>query len=281
MLENKIQCIVFDWAGTMIDYGSRAPAKVFQETFRQHGIEISIQQAREPMGMAKREHIAAILKMDSVEDAWKSEFERLPNQQDIDRLYIEFQPLQLSVIKDFCELIPGALETFQWCRSQQIRVASSTGYTREIMAAVTPVAAAAGYEPEVVLCAEDAPAGRPAPWLIYESARRCNVYPMSRVAKVDDTVVGIEAGRNAGCWTIGIAKTGNMLGLSQQEAEQLDANELQKLLDDARQKFLDAGAHFVVDGVADVPQLIGQINQEIESQPKVSVVSSSPSCLTN
>ena len=62
-----LKAIVFDWAGTMIDHGSRAPAIVFQEIFRQRGIEITIDQAREPMGMAKREHILAITQMPDIQ----------------------------------------------------------------------------------------------------------------------------------------------------------------------------------------------------------------------
>ena len=71
---NLIKAIVFDWAGTTIDFGSCAPAAVFQQVFRQRGIDISIEQAREPMGMAKREHIAAIANMRPVQDAWNATF---------------------------------------------------------------------------------------------------------------------------------------------------------------------------------------------------------------
>ncbi len=70
---NKIRAVIFDWAGTMVDYGSRAPAIVFQEIFKQEGVEISPGQAREPMGMAKREHIAAITNMPDVAERWRAE----------------------------------------------------------------------------------------------------------------------------------------------------------------------------------------------------------------
>ena len=69
------------------------------------------------------------------------------------------------------------------------------------MDVVVPIASASGYSPEVVLCAEDAPQGRPAPWLIFECARRLNVFPLNHIIKVDDTIVGIQAGLNAGTWT--------------------------------------------------------------------------------
>ena len=50
---------------------------------------------------------------------------------------------------------------------------------------------------------------------------RLDVFPMTSMVKVDDTPVGIEAGRNAGCWTVGVTRTGNCVGLSVEEIDQL------------------------------------------------------------
>lgn len=264
MQENRIRAVVFDWAGTMVDYGSRAPATVFQEIFKQEGIEISAAQAREPMGMAKREHIAAIAEMPEVAVRWREKFGSNATTDDVNRMYEKFLPMQKQVLNDHSDLIPGSVETFQWCVQQGIRVGSSTGYTRELMDVVEPFANAAGYQPEVVLCAEDAPTGRPAPWLIFECAKRFNIYPLKHVVKVDDTVVGVQAGINAGCWSIGIAQTGNLIGLSQAEWNELAKTDQCSLLECAREKLHNAGAHYVVDGVADVPDIITKINAQLE-----------------
>lgn len=256
----QVRAVVFDWAGTMVDYGSRAPATVFQEIFRREGVEITAAQAREPMGMAKREHIRAVTQMPEVNSRWVAKFGKAADTSDVERMYQKFLPLQKEVLADHCDLIPGAVETFQWCVANQIRVGSSTGYTHELMEVVVPVASAAGYKPEVVLCAEDAPAGRPAPWLMYECAKRLNVYPMTQVVKVDDTTVGIEAGINAGAWTVAITQTGNLIGLSESEFSELDQAERASRLSDAEKKMKRAGAHFVIAGVHDLPEIIGQIN---------------------
>ncbi len=45
-----LKAVVFDWAGTVIDFGSFAPMGVFVEAFSRFGIEVSIAEAREPMG---------------------------------------------------------------------------------------------------------------------------------------------------------------------------------------------------------------------------------------
>ncbi len=51
---NKIEGVIFDWAGTMIDFGCFAPVHVFVNIFKDAGIDVTIEEAREPMGMLKR-----------------------------------------------------------------------------------------------------------------------------------------------------------------------------------------------------------------------------------
>ena len=257
----RIQAVVFDWAGTTIDYGSRAPAIVFQQVFRERGIKITVDQARGPMGMAKRAHIASIAALPEISQEWTAQHGSPPTDADIDAMYDEFLPLQKSVLKEHCQLIPGVTETIEHCRSRGLRIGSSTGYTRELMEVVSAAAKERGYEPDCVLCAEDAPAGRPAPYLLFESAIRLGVFPMWSFIKVDDTTVGIEAGINAGCWTVGVTLSGNLTGLSEAEVADLTASEKQQYCDRAEEKLRAAGAHYVMESVADFPQVLEQIVQ--------------------
>lgn len=259
--QERLAGIVFDWAGTTVDYGSRAPAMVFQQVFREKGIDISLSQAREPMGMAKREHIAAIAAMPAVAQAWQQIYGKACDADEIDAMYDNFLPLQKSVLHEYSDVIDGVPQAVEHCRNLGLAIGSSTGYTRELMGIVAPAAANQGYTPDFYLCAEDAPRGRPAPFLLFEAAKRFDVFPMWKIVKVDDTTLGIEAGRNATCWTIGIAQTGNLIGLSPAEWQQLPANQQQELLSAASHRLKEAGAHFVVNSVAEVPEIVEQINR--------------------
>lgn len=256
-----LKAVVLDWAGTTIDHGSRAPAIVFQEIFRRRGIEISAAQAREPMGKAKRDHILAVSQMPDVAQQWREKYARPCLEEDIDSMYEEFLPLQKATLSDHSDLIPGVAEAIQQCREMGLGIGSSTGYTRELMEVVVPSACQQGYEPDCVLCSEDAPQGRPAPYLLYEAAMRLDVYPMWSLVKVDDTPVGIEAGRNAGCWTVGITRTGNGVGLSLAEVDSLSPEELTARCDRAGEKLQAAGAHFLLESVADLPSLLLEIDR--------------------
>jgi len=256
-----LKAVVLDWAGTTVDHGSRAPAIVFQEIFRQRGIPITAAQARGPMGMAKREHIAAIAALPAVAAAWAAEFGQPCTEREIDLMYADFLPLQKQTLKQHCDVIPGVPEAINALRGLGLKIGSSTGYTRELMEIVTAAARDQGYSPDCVLCAEDAVRGRPAPYLLYEAAHRLDVYPLWAVAVVDDTPVGIQAGRNAGCWTIGVTRTGNGLGLSLEETDLLPAAERRRRCAAAAEQLVAAGAHYTIESVADIVPIILQIDQ--------------------
>ena len=138
---SRIKAVVFDWAGTMIDFGSFAPMGTFVAAFREFGIDVSIEEARAPMGKAKRDHITAMMTTERVSALWRERFGHPPGDADIDRVYEVFVPMNEKVAAAYADLVPGALETIAYLKSRDIRIGSTTGYTRSIMAHVLPVAA--------------------------------------------------------------------------------------------------------------------------------------------
>lgn len=258
-MTSGLRAVIFDWAGTTIDHGSRAPARVFVEIFGRSGVAITEAEARGPMGRAKRDHIAAVLFLPRVADAWRDWTGQAPTEADVDRLYEEFLPLQTSVLADHADVIPGVPEVVAECRRRGLKIGGSTGYTRPLMDVLEPIARANGYAPDVSLCADDVPSGRPAPWMVFRAAERLGVYPMSLVVAVDDTPVGIEAARHAGAWAVGVTRTGNGLGLSREEVEALDRRELEERLAAVTADLKRAGAQYVIESVADLLPVLDQI----------------------
>ena len=257
-----LKAVIFDWAGTTVDYGSRAPTQVFLEIFRRRGVTITTAEAREPMGRAKRDHIAAVAAMPRVAEAWRVAHGRTPVDADVQAMYDEFLPLQKETLARGSDIIPGVIEAVDECRLRGLRIGSTTGYTRALMEVVAPMAAKHGYAPDVTICSDDVPAGRPAPWMNFRAAEMMNVYPLSSVVIVDDTPVGIEAAVNAGGIAVGISQTGNALGLSESEVAALDPSDLHKRLAAIEQEFRAAGAHYVIRSVAELPELIAQISKK-------------------
>lgn len=256
----RLKAVICDWAGTTVDYGSLAPTGVFLEVFRRVGVEITTAEAREPMGMYKRDHIRAITHMASVDQRWRQAHGRPPNEEDVNQVFESFIPLQLDCIADYADLIPGCPEAISAMRQRGVKIGSTTGYNTEMMQILATEAARRGFQPDATVCASDVPSGRPAPWMCLENLKRLNVYPVEAAVKVDDTIPGIVAGLNCGMWTIAVAKTGNELGLSQQEIEDLPPDQLQRRLAVAYDRLARSGAHFVVDGIQDVPQCLDEID---------------------
>ena len=91
----RIRGLLLDWAGTTVDHGSRAPARVFVEVFQRSGVPVTEAEARGPMGMAKRAHIAAVLNLPRVARAWEDRHGKAPVDADVQRLYETFLPLGL------------------------------------------------------------------------------------------------------------------------------------------------------------------------------------------
>lgn len=245
----NIKGVIFDWAGTTVDYGCMAPVLVFVEVFRKKGIDITMQEAREPMGMLKLEHIRAICAMDRVKELWKEKYNRYPTEQDVLELYGDFEQTLFSILENYAEPVPGILDVVNFLRANQVKIGSTSGYTREMMNIVAPVAASRGYAPDYIVTADEVRQGRPHPYMCYQNAIGMGVYPLWAMVKFGDTVSDIKEGLNAGMWTVGIIKGGSELGLSQQELQQLDRQQLNKRVSAVKKKFTDAGAHFVIDSM--------------------------------
>lgn len=259
MTNTPLSAVVFDWAGTMIDHGSQAPMGVFVKAFAQFGVDITVDEARGPMGMAKRDHIKTLLNQPRIAAAWKAAHGTDPGETDIDAVYDVFVPMNVAVVTDFATLIDGAADAARRIRARGLKIGSTTGYIREIMAPLLPLAAEQGYAPDNLVCAGDLAEGRPTPLMMYRTFLDLGVWPASTVVKVDDTEVGIAEGLNAGCWTIGVAMTGNVFGLNVEETAALDSAEYHRMRDLAYARLTRAGAHFVIDSVAEIDAVLDEI----------------------
>lgn len=259
----KLKAVIFDWAGTTVDFGCFAPTGVFVEVFRQKGIEITLPEARGPMGMHKREHIREITKYPRIIDEWKKKHGEKCTEKDIEEMFNNFIPLQLSVLEVHSDLIPELPEALKIIRSLDMKIGSTTGYNNEMMEILTSIAARQGYIPDSVVCSTDVPAGRPAPWMAFRNAENLGIYPMHAIVKIGDTISDIEEGSNAGMWSVGVVMSSNEMGLTQLEIDEMDKTDLERRIIEVRNIFLNAGADFVIDNLAETGGLINRINEQL------------------
>lgn len=255
----KIKAVVFDWAGTIFDFGSHAPMGAFVKLFAAEGIQISIADARAPMGLPKWHHIEALLQFDHVKDQWLTQHKKTYTINDVNRLYTNFTPINILAVKEHAQFIPGFLEVVAGLRSKNIAIGTTTGYNREIMDSVLSLAKAQGFVPDNLICGDDLPLSRPSPMGMYKTFLDLCIWPSRSVIKVDDTVPGLLEGFHSNCWTVGVIASGNEAGLTLHEWQDLPEPEKVVLRQHVALRLAPGKPDFLIDTVADLPQVLQQI----------------------
>ena len=263
-LAKHFDLVIFDWAGTMVDFGCRAPVNALIEAFTRHGVTLTEEEVRRDMGKAKADHVRALLEDERIADAWRLANGRSPTAHDRNTLIAELGPLMRAQAAHAATLIDGARAAIDSLRAAGLKIASSTGYTRDMMEPVLKSAATQGYVPDHVVCSGETPHGRPSPLMIFKACADLGVWPLSRVVKVDDAVAGVAEGKAAGCLTVGVAASGNGVGLSAAALASLPAEERDSRIAAARKVLYGAGADIVVDSVA---TLVPALEQYLVQHP--------------
>lgn len=261
---NKIEGVIFDWAGTTVDFGCFAPVNVFLQIFKASGIEVTMEEARAPMGMLKRDHIRAMLQIPRIKGPWEAKYGRCFDEKDVELLYSSFEPLLLQSLSKYTEPLPEVIETVSFIREKGLKIGSTTGYTDTMMEIVIKGAKEKGYKPDFWITPDSTSSyGRPYPYMIYRNMEALKLSASWKVIKVGDTIADIREGLNAGVWSVGVAVGSSQMGLSYDEFYGLSEGEKQQAIKNTEEAFLEAGADFTIKTMKELPELIEKINSLI------------------
>ncbi|MEE9586684.1 MAG: phosphonoacetaldehyde hydrolase [Hyphomicrobiaceae bacterium] len=261
----KVKALVLDWSGTTADAYVVAPAVVFVEVFKNQGVEIAMSEARGPMGLRKDLHIKALTEDPEIRERWMRVHDDYPDQNDVDRMFEDFVPLQLDCLRGYAKLLPGVAEVTQRLQAQGVKIGSSTGFTRPMVDILEEEAAKQGYRPDASVAGDEVIHGaRPAPHMVYRNLDLMGVHPIQSVVKVDDTVSGIGEALNAGCWGVGVVRYSNYMDVdTPEQGEQLSKDEIERRMAKTRDILEKAGAHYVIDNLADIEPVIEDVNARL------------------
>lgn len=264
-MQQSLEAVIFDWAGTIVDFGSFAPTQIFVDAFQSaFGFDLSLAEARGPMGLGKWQHIEALGQDPVVGARWLARFGRPMAEADVRHIYETFIPLQVERVGLHSALIPGALQMVQGLRQQGLKIGSTTGYPRQVMERLMVLAAEQGYTPDCTVCADDLQAGaRPGPWMALECVQQLRIGAVGHCVKVDDTVPGIHEGLNAGMWTVGLSLSGSPAGWTLDQFRLADEVERAGVRERVGTEFRSQGAHYVIDTVSDLPSVLKEIEQRL------------------
>ena len=253
-----------DWAGTLVDFGSLAPTQIFVDAFESFGIALTLQQARGPMGLSKWQHIRLLLEEPSLAAQWQQRTGHAPTEADIDAIYAHFMPMQIAKVGQYSQPIAGAAQVLAWLRGQGLKIGSCSGYPRQVLDVLLPMAAEEGLRPDHVVAGDELEAGgRPGPYMALANVLALQIDDVACCIKVDDTVPGIEEGIRAGMWSVGLSLSGNEVGFTRAELDALPPEEIERLKTHAETRLHAAGAHYVIDSVADLPQIVAHVRARL------------------
>jgi phosphonoacetaldehyde hydrolase len=255
--------VIFDWAGTTVDFGCFAPTVSIVEAFARRGVVITLAEARGPMGLEKREHLRRLLADPSIGRRWREATGAEPAHEDPDSLYEDLEPRLVQAVRRHAALVPGTKELTDELRAWGIKIGSTTGYLRPLMDILTAEAGRQGFSPDAVICPSDVPAGRPLPWMCFLNAMTLDVYPLRRMVKIGDTPADMQEGLNAGMWTVGVTLSGNEVGRAETELDALPSDERNSLLQEAERRLRAAGAHYVTESVGTCRAVLARIEERL------------------
>lgn len=256
----KISAVIFDWAGTTVDYGCFAPVKAFMEIFQSYGIQVTMEETRKPMGLLKWDHIKTMLEMPQIKSQWIKLYGKEPTNKDIDAMHTQFAASLLKILDQFVDIKPYVLETMEILKNMGIQIGSTTGYTDEMMQIVVSKAKENGYSPDFWITPNRVNNyGRPYPYMIFENMKELHVPSVSEVIKVGDTISDIKEGIAAGVISVGILEGSSLMGLTKQEYEQLSETEKTERKKQLTKEYKEAGASYVISNMGELPTLIEEI----------------------
>lgn len=250
---SRIKVVIFDWAGTTVDFGSFAPVQAFIEAFKQYGIEPTMEEVREPMGMLKIDHIRTMMSMPRIKKCWNEKYGKLPTEEDAQQVYNIYEEMLLGILHKFADPKPGVLEAVAQLRKKGLKIGSTTGYNDKMMSIVVPAAKEKGYEPDIWFSPDSTnQKGRPYPYMIFRNMEAFGIIDVKSVLKVGDTISDIKEGKNAGVWSAGVVVGSSEMGLTEEEYEALTEEEKEEKCREVSEKFLEAGADKVFNTLQDL-----------------------------
>jgi phosphonoacetaldehyde hydrolase len=258
----QVKGLILDWSGTTADAYVLAPAVVFVQVFQKHGVEVTMSEARGPMGLRKDLHIKAMTEISEIRERWHGIHGQYPNQEDVDRMFEDFVPMQLDCLRNYTTLLPLVAETTQSLQKQGIKIGSTTGFLRSMVDILEEDARKQGYTPDASVAGDEVINGaRPKPFMVYCNLDLMDVHPIQSVIKVDDTVSGVGEALEAGCWGVGIARYSNYMDMDTlEEADSLSEDEINRRLAHTRELLQKAGAHYVIDTWEQMLDVIEDVN---------------------
>ena len=261
----KLKGVIFDWAGTTVDFGSRCPVACFQRAFQEVGLTVHAEDVHQFMGRRKRDHVQLVLELPHNMAQWRAQHDAPPTPAEIDALYHATEEAMDALVGEFALPVPHLPVALDAIRAMGLKVGSTSGYPKRTMEVLAREAATYGYTPDAWMASDEVPEGRPAPWMVYRNMERLGIYPTAAIVKVGDTVADMREGVNTQTWNIGVVESSSLLGKSYLEFQAMSDEARQAASAQVSAVLLAEGAHGLIRNLSELPGLLVEINERLQA----------------
>ncbi|WP_420130306.1 phosphonatase-like hydrolase [Longimicrobium sp.] len=189
-----VELVVLDMAGTTVHDGGEVPA-AFRAALAAHGVAVTDEELAGVRGASKHEVIRTLVT--------RHQPDALPSL--VDEVYDEFRAALAERYRAGVRAVEGVEDAFDWLRRRDVRIALNTGFDRSIAELLLDALGWRDGVVEAVVCGDEVPRGRPAPYLIFRAMEAAGATSVHRVVNVGDTELDLRAGWNAAVgWNVGV-----------------------------------------------------------------------------
>jgi phosphonatase-like hydrolase len=192
-----IKMVVFDMAGTVVDEGN-VVYKTVQKALEQGGVRVTLEQVlADGAGKEKSKAISDIA----------TKYDPSVDENAVESMYHNFVVMLDHAYEEMnVAAIEGAEEIFRELKKMGVIRILNTGYSKKTaMQLVSKLGWEKNRDYDDIVTASDVPKTRPFPDMIFMAMELMGINDASTVAKIGDSAIDVEEGKNAACGlTVGI-----------------------------------------------------------------------------
>ena len=200
---SKIKLVVFDLSGTTVE-DDNAVAKSLHQAAQECGLDVPLEDFEKTIGTNKIHLYQYMIARSQGKDVQFEDFEKynFPEiLEEANKIFERYSVIMLDYYRKNVRPLPGAEAVFEWCHSNQIKVATDTGFHRDVNEVI--ISGLGWREKGLVDMCLDVEStqgvGRPAPFMIFHAMQNLGIQSVHEVIKIGDTPADLLSGYNAGC----------------------------------------------------------------------------------
>tara|TARA_B100000902_G_scaffold264250_1_gene250394 strand:+ start:334 stop:1131 length:798 start_codon:yes stop_codon:yes gene_type:complete len=255
----KIKACIFDLGGTIVDRYSITPLKSLIETFKRHNINISNNLIFKDMGIDKKIHIENILDDTFIYQKWFKQYKRNPEYDDVLKLHQIFKNIQVKKSHKI-DIIPETYNAFEYLKKNNIKIGCTTGFDKNNADIIGRVLNDNLCKLDNIVSSTCVEKSRPYPNMIHKNMIDLGIVDPRTMIKIDDTNIGIKEGKNAGLWTVGIARWSTYMNVLPENYNNMNDIVIRERLEKSKEKLKQSKPDFIIETLDELPNIIETIN---------------------